>query len=139
MKPGTTLPREQHIPARQIPERERILTNIAYLMGDVTDALMMDAYVYVERAGYGVKQSIKQRHRYAVEATHRAQRAWWQFERELYEKASDTDELCEESDWFADIIVLIADRAGDDPKRRDMIRKMLLRLKSQLNIYNKDK
>lgn len=139
MKQGESRPKEEHVPANRIPYRERIITNIAYLMGDVTDSLMMDAYCYVERAGYGVKQSIKQRHRYAVDATHRAERAWHQFERELYEKASDTDELCEESDWFSDIIVLIADRAGDDPKRRDMIRRMLLRLKSSLNIYNKDK
>ena len=138
MKQGTSRPKEYHVPANRIPPRERIITNIAYLMGDVTDTLMRDAYVYVQRAGYNVKHDIKQRHRYALQATHSAQRAWEQFSRELYTKDSDTDALCEDSDWFADIILLIADRAGDDPHRRDMIRRMLLRLRSTLNIYNQD-
>ena len=139
MKSGQSRPKEEPLASpRLIPERERILTNVAYLMGDVTDTLMLDAYCRVYRAGFDMKQSIKQRWRYAVDATHRAERAWKQLMKELYEHDSDTEALCEESDWFADMIVLIADRAGDDPKRREMIRRQLLRMKSTLGIYDKD-
>lgn len=139
MKSGQSRPKEEPLASPQlIPERERILTNVAYLMGDVTDTLMLDAYSRVYRAGFDMKQSIKQRWRYAVDATHRAERAWKQLMKELYEHDSDTDALCEESDWFADMIVLLADRAGDDPKRREMIRRQLLRMKSTLGIYDKD-
>ncbi len=139
MKSGQSRPKEEPLAAPQlIPERERILTNVAYLMGDVTDTLMLDAYCRIHRAGFDMKQSIKQRWRYAVDATHRAERAWHQLMKELYEKGSDTEQLCEESDWFADMIVLLADRAGDDPERREMIRRQILRMKSTLGIYNKD-
>lgn len=140
MKPGTTLPREQHIPARQIPERERILTSIAYLMGDVTDGMMLDATAYVRRAGYDLKQRIKQRWRRAAEATAAARRAWQEFASDMYDptRASDVEGWCNDSDWYADIITLIADRTGDNAERRDMVRRMLLRLRSELHIYDKD-
>lgn len=121
---------------REIPDETRILTNLAYLMGDVTDTLLMDAYCRVERLGYQFKNDTKQKWKYALQATHAAQRAWKRFAEEIYQ-LDDADQACEDSDWFADIVVLIADRVGDNEKRQEMVKNMLLRLKTVCDIYEK--
>lgn len=120
----------------EIPDETRILTNLAYLMGDVTDTLLMDAYCRVERLGYQFKKDTKQKWKYALQATQAAQRAWKRFAEEIYE-LDDADQACEDSDWFADIVVLIADRVGDSDQRQQMVKNMLLRLKTECDIYDK--
>lgn len=120
----------------EIPDETRILTNLAYLMGDVTDTLLMDAYCRVERLGYQFKNDTKQKWKYALQATHAAQRAWKRFAEEIYQ-LDDADQACEDSDWFADIVVLIADRVGDNEKRQEMVKNMLLRLKTECDIYER--
>lgn len=75
--------KEELVPREQIPEATRILTNVAYLMGDVTSTLMLNAETRVERLGFGMKHGLKQRLKYALEATHRARRAWDSFAQEL--------------------------------------------------------
>lgn len=121
---------------KRISDEVRILTNVAYMMGDVTDTLMMDAEWRVHKLGLNFKHGCKRRWKLAVEATHNAQRAWKQFAKEMY-TVEDVEAACDDSDWFADIILLIADRVGDSDKRQDMVRNMLLRLKSETNIYEK--
>ena len=61
--------KEELVPREQIPEATRILTNVAYLMGDVTSTLMLNAETRVERLGFGMKHGLKQRLKYALEAT----------------------------------------------------------------------
>lgn len=53
--------KEELVPREQIPEATRILTNVAYLMGDVTSTLMLNAETRVERLGFGMKHGLKQR------------------------------------------------------------------------------
>lgn len=129
MKQKETLARPE-----AIPEATRILTNVAYLMGDVTSTLMLNAEGRVQRIGFGMKQGLKQRLKYALEATHRARRAWDSFAKELYDIECATD-ACECSDWYADMILLIADRTGDNDEYRDKVRRALLRMKSDRHIY----
>lgn len=125
---------EKLVPREQIPEATRILTNVAYLMGDVTSTLMLNAETRVERLGFGMKHGLKQRLKYALEATHRARRAWDCFAQELY-GIECADDACECSDYYADIVLLIADRTGDNDEYRDKVRRALLRMKSDRHIY----
>lgn len=126
--------KEELVPREQIPEATRILTNVAYLMGDVTSTLMLNAETRVERLGFGMKHGLKQRLKYALEATHRARRAWDSFAKELY-CIECADDACECSDYYADIVLLIADRTGDNDEYRDKVRRALLRMKSDRHIY----
>lgn len=126
--------KEELVPREQIPEATRILTNVAYLMGDVTSTLMLNAETRVERLGFGMKQGLKQRLKYALEATHRARRAWDSFAQKLY-GIECADDACECSDYYADIVLLIADRTGDNDEYRDKVRRALLRMKSDRHIY----
>lgn len=126
----------QHlVPPDQVPDATRILTNVAYLMGDVTNTLMMDAQTRVERLGFDLKQDCKQRWRMAMRQTELAKRAWASFAREMY-ALEDAAQACDDSDYFADLILLIADRVGDSHRRQQMVRNMIKRLKSEVHIYD---
>ena len=126
----------QHlVPPGQVPDATRILTNVAYLMGDVTNTLMMDAQTRVERLGFDLKHDCKQRWRMAMRQTELAKRAWASFAREMY-ALEDAAQACDDSDYFADLILLIADRVGDSHRRQQMVRNMIKRLKSEVHIYD---
>lgn len=128
--------KNQHlVPPDQVPDATRILTNVAYLMGDVTNTLMMDAQTRVERLGFDLKQDCKQRWRMAMRQTELAKRAWASFAREMY-ALEDAAQACDDSDYFADLILLIADRVGDNHRRQQMVRNMIKRLKSEAHIYD---
>lgn len=43
--------KEQLAPTNQIPNELRILTNVAFLMADVTDTFLLDAYSRVRSLG----------------------------------------------------------------------------------------
>lgn len=126
----------QHlVPPGQVPDATRILTNVAYIMGDVTNTLMMDAQTRVERLGFDLKHDCKQRWRMAMRQTELAKRAWASFAREMY-ALEDAAQACDYSDYFADLILLIADRVGDSHRRQQMVRNMIKRLKSEAHIYD---
>ena len=126
---------EHLVPPGSVPDATRILTNVAYLMGDVTNTLMMDAQTRVERLGFDLKQDCKQRWRMAMRQTELAKRAWASFAREMY-ALEDAAQACDDSDYFADLILLIADRVGDSHRRQQMVRNMIKRLKSEVHIYD---
>lgn len=127
--------KETLVPPGQVPDATRILTNVAYLMGDVTNTLMMDAQCRVEQLGFDLKHDCKQRWRFAVRQTELAKRAWASFAREMY-TLNDAAQACDDSDYMADLILLIADRVGDNRKRQQMVRNMIKRLKSEVHIYD---
>lgn len=126
---------EHLVPPGSVPDSTRILTNVAYLMGDVTNTLMMDAQSRVERLGFDLKHDCKQRWRMAVRQTELAKRAWASFASEMY-TLDDAAQACDDSDYFADLILLIADRVGDNQRRQQMVRNMIKRLKSEAHIYD---
>ena len=71
----------------------------------------------------------------AVRQTELAKRAWASFAREMY-TLEDAAQACDDSDYFADLILLIADRVGDNHRRQQMVRNMNKRLKSEAHIYD---
>ena len=62
---------ETLVDPKRIPDATRILTNLAYLMGDVTNTLMMDAEYRVKQLGFNLKHDCKRRLKQAVEDTDR--------------------------------------------------------------------
>ena len=125
---------ETLVDPKRIPDDTRILTNLAYLMGDVTNTLMMDAEYRVKQLGFSLKHDCKRRLKQAVEDTERSKRSWQAFAAEMYQ-LKDAEQACDDSDFFADIVLLIADRVGDNDARQEMVRKMIYRMKSQVDIY----
>lgn len=125
---------ETLVDPKRIPDVTRILTNLAYMMGDVTNTLMMDTEFRVKQLGFNLKHDCKRRLKQAVEDTARAKRSWQAFAAEMYQ-LKDAEQACDDSDFFADIVLLIADRVGDNAERQEMVHKMIYRMKSQVDIY----
>lgn len=128
--------KEQLAPTNQIPKELRILTNVAFLMADVTDTFLLDAYSRVRSLGMDFKREEKQKLKRAVEQTRLARRAWQGVAEQMY-NVPDVDTACEDSDFFADVLLLMVDRVGDKDERQQMVRNFLKRMKSEIHIYEK--
>lgn len=128
--------KEQLAPTNQIPNELRILTNVAFLMADVTDTFLLDAYSRVRSLGMDFKREEKQKRKRAVEQTRLARRAWQEFSQQMY-NVPNVETACEDSDFFADVLLLMVDRVGDKDERQQMVRNFLKRMKSEIHIYEK--
>lgn len=128
--------KEQLAPTNQIPNELRILTNVAFLMADVTDTFLLDAYSRVRSLGMDFKREEKQKWKRAVEQTRLARRAWQEVSQQMY-NVPNVETACEDSDFFADVLLLMVDRVGDKSERQQMVRNFLKRMKSEVHIYEK--
>lgn len=128
--------KEQLAPTNQIPPELRILTNVAFLMADVTDTFLLDAWSRVSRLGLDFKREEKQKWKRAVEQIRLARKAWQEVAQQMYE-VPDVDTACEDSDFFADVLLLMVDRVGDKDERQQMVRNFLKRMRSEVHIYDK--
>lgn len=128
--------KEELAPTNQIPNELRILTNVAFLMADVTDTFLLDAYSRVRSLGMDFKREEKQKWRRAVEQTRLARRSWQEVSQQMY-NVPNVETACEDSDFFADVLLLMVDRVGDKDERQQMVRNFLKRMKSEIHIYEK--
>lgn len=128
--------KEQLAPTNQIPNELRILTNVAFLMADVTDTFLLDAYSRVRSLGMDFKREKKQKWKRAVEQTRLARRSWQEVSQQMY-NVPNVETACEDSDFFADVLLLMVDRVGDKDERQQMVRNFLKRMKSEIHIYEK--
>lgn len=128
--------KEQLAPTNQIPPELRILTNVAFLMADVTDTFLLDAWSRVSRLSLDFKREEKQKWKRAVEQIRLARKAWQEVAQQMYE-VPDVDTACEDSDFFADVLLLMVDRVGDKDERQQMVRNFLKRMRSEVHIYDK--
>lgn len=128
--------KEQLAPTNQIPNELRILTNVAFLMADVTDTFLLDAYSRVRSLGMDFKREEKQKWKRAVEQTRLARRSWQEVSKQMY-NVPNVETACEDSDFFADVLLLMVDRVGDKDERQQMVRNFLKRMKSEIHIYEK--
>lgn len=128
--------KEQLAPTNQIPNELRILTNVAFLMADVTDTFLLDAYSRVRSLGMDFKREEKQKWKRAVEQTRLARRSWQEVSQQMY-NVPNVETACEDSDFFADVLLLMVDRVGDKDERQQMVRNFLKRMKSEVHIYEK--
>ena len=128
--------KEQLAPTNQIPNELRILTNVAFLMADVTDTFLLDAYSRVRSLGMDFKREEKQKWKRTVEQTRLARRAWQEVSQQMY-NVPNVETACEDSDFFADVLLLMVDRVGDKDERQQMVRNFLKRMKSEIHIYEK--
>lgn len=120
----------------EIPYLVCCMTNAAYLMSDVTDTMMLQALYHIRQAGLNLSHEAKRNWKQAVADMERAQRSYARFAHKLYENY-DADSILEKSDWFANTIFLLYDRVGDNPECRDMVTRMLQKLRSELHVYER--
>lgn len=127
---------EKPIAYTVVPEEWRFYTNVAFLLGDVLDTMLTTACYHVNQLGLDFKHSTKQRWRNLLTQLRAAQRASKAFSREIYE-LEDTAQACEDSDYLADLILLISDRVGDSDELQQKLRWMIENMPSKCGFYDK--
>lgn len=127
---------EKPIAYTVVPEEWRFYTNVAFLLGDVLDTMLTTACYHVNQLGLDFKHSTKQRWRNLLTQLRAAQRASKAFSREIYE-LEDTDQACEDSDYLADLILLISDRVGDSDELQQKLKWMIENMPSKCGFYDK--
>lgn len=127
---------EKPIAYTVVPDEWRFYTNVAFLLGDVLDTMLTTACYHVNQLGLDFKHSTKQRWRNLLTQLRAAQRASKAFSREIYE-LEDTAQACEDSDYLADLILLISDRVGDSDELQQKLKWMIENMPSKCGFYDK--
>lgn len=120
---------------KEVPEDVRILTNIAFMMGDVTDTLLVLCQSRVEKFGYDLRREAKRRWNMFVESLKRTRLLAKVFSEYMYE-IERVDDACDDSDYISEMVVLLCDRVGDNLEKRKELRNMLLSMPSEIGVYD---
>lgn len=129
------LPGEKRIPYERIPVHVRYMANISFLVAETLDSMLIDAHDEVTKVGFHFK--------------HRAKQCWTRLNRAIATARlaakdlaidvhlnKEADMTCDDADYLADIIYLIADRVGDDPEAYTRIRSLIYNLPSKCHFYD---
>lgn len=120
---------------KEVPADVRILTNIAFMMGDVTDTLLVLCQSRVEKFGYDLRREAKRRWNMFVESLKRTRLLAKVFSEYMYE-IERVDDACDDSDYISEMVVLLCDRVGDNLEKRKELRNMLLSMPSEIGVYD---
>ena len=120
---------------KEVPADVRILTNIAFMMGDVTDTLLVLCQSRVEKFGFDLKREAKRRWGMFVESLKRTRLLAKVFSEYMYE-IERVDDACDDSDYISEMVVLLCDRVGDNLEKRKELRNMLLSMPSEIGVYD---
>ena len=120
---------------KEVPSDVRILTNIAFMMGDVTDTLLVLCQSRVEKFGYDLKREAKRRWGMFVESLQRTRLLAKVFSEYMYE-IERVDDACDDSDYISEMVVLLCDRVGDNLEKRKELRNMLRSMPSEIGVYD---
>lgn len=120
---------------KEVPSDVRILTNIAFMMGDVTDTLLVLCQSRVEKFGYDLRREAKRRWNMFVESLKRTRLLAKVFSEYMYE-IERVDDACDDSDYISEMVVLLCDRVGDNLEKRKELRNMLLSMPSEIGVYD---
>lgn len=114
-----------------------IFTNVAFLLADVANGLMIDVEAILEyrckQVNHGELKEFKKMLNEARALKDRAKKI-----AEPIYKIREVDSAIEDSDWLLDIILLITDRVGDSQENALRIREILKQEPSALNFYGKE-
>ena len=118
----------------KIRRKGAILTNLSYLMADVANTYCMSAESANAKIGMQIRHEEKRKFALMSEAARALKQRTKEVTRQFY-KCADATCGCEDSDWFADLILLIVDRCGEDPELMAKVRTYVEGMPSKVKIY----
>lgn len=126
---------ERTVNVGAIPPETRFLTNITFLLGDVIDSMLIEVCYRVNRCNCDLKHTSKMRWKNAITQLRAAQRAFKAFSAEIYQ-LENTEQACDDSDYVRNLLVLIADRVGDDEEAQLKLKLMIENMPSRCGFYD---
>lgn len=122
---------EQH--REKLVKRASFYTNLAFILGDVVNTYTMEALDCLSKLGQDFRMRDKQRLKIAVEALKVAKKRTAEFVAPLYE-IKESDNACRDSDFFCELIELVADRTGNTETSEEAMLKRIKKLTSKNGI-----
>lgn len=109
--------------------------NMAHCLADVIETLVMDAEAILRPFGATFEREDKLHFRQLTKSLQDVQKCARRTTLGLY-KDRKADDFCDESDWWYNIVRLIADRVGDDELKTLQVINWLTTMPSVLNMFN---
>lgn len=111
----------------KIVRRGMVLNNLAFILADVVNTLLMDMESEIGR--FGVVLSYSDKYNFNQMMTHiRAAKKWAEKSALPMYHIKDADNACYDSDWWHSMILLIDDRTGDDARKTNLLLEYLLNM-----------
>ena len=109
--------------------------NMAHCLADVIESLVMDAEAILRPFGATFEREDKLHFRHLTKSLQDVQKCARRTTLGLY-KDRNADDFCEESDWWYNMVRLIADRVGDDELKTLQVINWLTTMPSQLHMFD---
>lgn len=128
--------KEPLAPANTIPEELRILTNLSFVVADITDTLLLDTSTALNRLDLDLRHETKRRWNDMRQAIKTARIRTKIFTEEMY-AITEAEDACDDSDYLKDLLLLICDRVGNDDDTQVKLRAMIFNMPTKLGFYEK--
>ena len=116
--------------------KANVLLNIAYVLADATHSALLDVEGELRLVGAGLMKEDKYNYKQMMQHLSMA-RKWAQKSVAPIYATPDDEGFGSDSDWWYNMIKLIEDRTGDDPRKTHMLLEFLLGMPSELGVFEK--
>ena len=106
---------------QRIFAKAALLTSMAYVLADIMDSYVMEAESNLALVGKGFSKTEKYEVKKVQWEAENLQRRVKQLAKPIYE-IKDADDAIADSDYFADLFLLIVDRVGEDNNKMQQLR-----------------
>lgn len=117
----------------ELEKKAIIYTNIAYILADVTNSIVVDLEAVLEKmaakVNYGELKEFKKMLNDAKALKDRSKK----IAKPIYE-LKEVESAVTDSDWMLEMVLLLVDRVGGECEKANVIREFLINQKSELNI-----
>ena len=117
----------------ELEKKAIIYTNIAYILADVTNSIVVDLEAILEKMAVKVNHGeLKEFKKMLVEAKALKERSK-KIAKPIYE-LKEVDSAVTDSDWLLEMVLLLVDRVGDNPDKAEAVLNFLKNQKSEINL-----
>lgn len=116
-------------------QKATMCLNIASCLADVIETLVMDSECILRRFGATFEREDKMNFKRLAKSLQDAQKCARRCCIGLY-RHEQADDFCSDSDWWYNIIRLIADRTGEDELKTKQVINWLVTMPSVLNMFD---
>lgn len=116
-------------------EKATMCLNIAHCLADVCETLVMDSESILRPFGATFERQDKMYFKQLSKSLQNARKCAKRCCMDLYQH-KDVNDFAEDSDWWYNIIRLIADRVGDDELKTKQVINWLITMPSVMNMFD---
>lgn len=113
-------------------KRAHMYTNLAYLLADVIHTYSLEIEISLKQIGFDLKKDEKAKINSLLVQARRLKMLSKSLSSPIY-KIEAAEMACNDSDWLAEILLLLMDRVGENDEKAIIAKSMIFNMKSELN------